>query len=108
VKHLQGENLQDAVKRNILKVLQGVEIPEGLWGKVADIAFQSLTDPQEAVAIRVFSMTVAWNICRKVPELRIELRMIIEDQWEFASAGFRARGRKILREMKKCEAAEKK
>ena len=33
----------------------------------------SMADPQEAAALRVFSMSVLWNICQQVPELTEEL-----------------------------------
>lgn len=89
-----------AVRRNTLRALQEVEIPETLWGKVADLCFQYLADPKEPAAIRVFAMTVLWNICRQVPELQTELKLIIEDHWNHATAGFRSRGQKILKAMR--------
>lgn len=101
VYNMRQAGQHDAIRRNTLRALQFVDIPEPLWGEVADIAFQLLVDPKEPVAIRVFAMTVIWNICQHVPELQQELKLIIEDQWDHASAGFRSRGKRILREMEK-------
>lgn len=101
VHHLRNPDQHDAVRRNTLRALQYVDLPEALWGEVADIGFQYLADPNEPVAVRIFAMSVVWNICRNVPELKQELKLIIEDQWDHATAGFRSRGRKILREISK-------
>lgn len=97
--NLRDNQQHPAIRRNTLRALQEADFPESLWGEVADIAFQILVDPQEPAAVRVFAMTVAWNISRRVPELQQELKLIIEDQWEHATAGFRSRGRKILKAM---------
>ncbi|MCC6461499.1 MAG: hypothetical protein IT260_13585 [Saprospiraceae bacterium] len=89
--------VHDAVKRNVVRILEDVDIPEALLGDLADLCFRFLADPQEAVAIRAFSMTVLDKICEQVPELRPELRLLIEEHLPHASAAFRSRGRKILR-----------
>lgn len=107
VHYLRDNTPHDAIKRNTVRVLQNVELEESLWGEVADICFQYLINPQEAAAVRIFSMTVLWNICQKVPELSNELKLIIEDQWEHGSAGFRSRGKKILRAMEKMDVGGK-
>jgi hypothetical protein len=85
-----------AVKRNTVRVLQYVEIPDELLGEAADICFGYLADHHETAAVKVFSMTVLANICRREPDLGNELRLLIEEQMPYASAGFRNRGRRIL------------
>lgn len=95
--NLQKPNLHDAIKRNTVRVLQDVEIPENLHGTMADIAFSYLQNPAEAVAIKVFSMTIIDNFTKKYPELKDELCFILEEQIPFQSAGFRSRAGKILR-----------
>lgn len=99
VYNLRNTKQHQAIRRNTLRALQQVNIPEDLWGEVADISFQLLVDPNEPAAVRVFAMTVIWNICQHVPELAQELKLIIEDQWDHATAGFRSRGKRILKEM---------
>ena len=100
--HLKSiiENLQepvhDAVKRNTLRILQFKDIPEDLMGIAADICFQFLNSGKEAIAIKAHSMTVLYNIVKKFPELKEELKISIEEQMPFGSAGFRSRGKKIL------------
>ena len=94
VKNLYN-NVGDATKRNTVRVLQFVDIPEKLWGETIEICFQYLTG-KEAVAIKVFAMTVIYNISRKVPEIAAELKIVIEDQLPYGSPGFKSRGKKIL------------
>ena len=103
IKHLAQPNIHDAVKRNIVRILQNVEIPEEQYGFLADICFTWLADPNIAVAIRVFSMSVLWNICEKVPELMPELRATIEDWMDYSSTGFQSRGKKVLKMISKYE-----
>ena len=87
----------DAVKRNTVRALQFIDIPEDLWGETVDVCFKLLRSGQEPIAVKVFAMTVIFNICRSVPEISEELKITIEDQLPFSSAGFKNRGSKILR-----------
>ncbi|MGK0365389.1 MAG: hypothetical protein ACI85O_002455 [Saprospiraceae bacterium] len=103
IKHLRQPDIHDAIKRNIVRILQNVEIPEEHYGEVADVCFTWLEDPNIAVAIRVFSMSVLWNICQKVPELMPELKATIEDWMDYGSAGFKSRGKKVLKMISKHE-----
>ena len=91
-------DISDATKRNSVRVLQYVEIPEELWGETIEICFQYLTS-NEAIAIKVFAMTVLYNLSLKVPEISTELKVLIEDQNPYGSAGFKSRAKKILAKM---------
>lgn len=96
IQNLQG-TVHVAVKRNTLRVLQDIELPESLWGLTADICFKTLESRDEPIAVKVFAMTVLNNIAQKVPDLKNELRLIIEDQLPYGSAGFKSRAKKVLR-----------
>ncbi len=96
IKNLQGD-IHVAVKRNTVRVLQYIDIPEKLRGMAATVCFDLIQSGNEPVAVKAFSMTVLANICKHEPELADELKLIIEDQLPFASAGFKARAKKILR-----------
>jgi hypothetical protein len=93
---LQKENAHDAVKRNILRLLQFIDIPISLQGVTAEVCFKFLQDTRQPIAVRVFAMTVLANIATRQPELKRELKVIIEDQLPYGSAGFRSRAMKIL------------
>jgi hypothetical protein len=95
--NLQNDGLHDSIKRNTVRVLQNVDIPEDLHGVLAEICFNYLKNPAEAVAIKVFSMTVLDNLTKFYPELKEELHFILEEQYPFQSAGFRSRAGKVLK-----------
>lgn len=87
-----------AVKRNVLRILQNVNIPEHLHGEVMNHGFNILSDTREPIALRVFSMTILDNLSKQYPEIRQELVSIIENELELgASAGFKSRAKKILK-----------
>ena len=85
-----------AVKRNTLRILQTYDIPEELQGTVVDLAFDFLASHKEPIAIRVFSMSVIFQIGKKEPDLFHELKILIEEGIPTGSAGFKNRGQKIL------------
>jgi glycosidase len=95
--YLSKPDIHDSVKRNTIRLLQGIDIPKSLQGKAANICFEYLSNPKEPIAVRVFSMTVLANIAKENPELKNEIISIIEDQLPFGSAGFRSRGAKVLK-----------
>lgn len=89
--------VHDAVKRHTLRLMQYVEIPKSLWGITADLCFRFLSSLSEPVAVKAFAMTILSTIAEKEPDLKNELRIIIEDQIPHASPAFTSRGRKILK-----------
>ncbi len=105
VKNLD-QPIHDAVKRNTIKSLTYIEVPESLWGEVADICFRLLASPQETVAVRVFAIEVLYEICKKVPELSGELKLVIEEHFQHGTAGFRSKARKILKDLAKLQDQE--
>jgi hypothetical protein len=90
----------DAVLRNTFRTLQNLDIPEDLEGLAFEKAFDFLSNPQNAIAIRVFAMSVCGNIAKKYPELKQELIPVIEEQLPYGSAGFISRGMKVLKALK--------
>ena len=101
LKYVQTPGVHDAVKRNVVRLLQFIDIPRKNQGVVADICFKFFNDSKEPIAVRVFSMTVLANLAKEIPELKNELIPLIEDQMPYASAGFVSRGRKVLKELKR-------
>lgn len=96
VNNLFKPGLHDAVKRNIVRLLQDVPVPKGLQGKVMDICFRFVENPQEAVAIKAFSITVLANLAKTYPEILPELKTVIEAQLPYQTAAFKIRARRIL------------
>lgn len=78
------------------RLLQFVEIPKRYEGRVFDACYRLFDDPNEPVAVRVFSMTVAAKIAKDSPELMDELRLVAAKYPQLATPGFRARSRRVL------------
>ena len=72
-----------------------------MLGKAANSCFYLLANPNQPVAIQAFSMTVLLNICKKEPDLKNELKILIEDQLEYSKPAFKSRGKKTLIELQK-------
>lgn len=100
IKNLAKPGLHDAVKRNTLKVLEDIDIPGKMQGPVVDLCFKVLAG-QDPVAIKVYAMTALVNICRKEPELKNEVKMVIEEILPFGSPAILSRGKRTLKELEK-------
>jgi len=98
---LKEPKIHNAYKRNTTKILSEIDIPEEFQGEALDLCFNYLLDVQEAIAVRVFSMQVAYNISQNEPDLLRELATVIEEFLPYGSAGFKARGKKILKQINK-------
>ena len=100
INHLKKANQHNAVKRNGLRLMQEIKIPEKYHGEIMSLCFTFLESPREALAIKVFSMTVLGNLARIYPDIIPELTLIIEDQLPQQSAGFKSRAKKVLKIIK--------
>jgi hypothetical protein len=49
--------------------------------------------------VKAFSLSILSNLSADYPEIRGELKIIIEEQWEHATPAFRSRAKKILKSM---------
>lgn len=94
---LKLPNSPAALKRNILRIYEEIEIPKNQEGELMDICFRFLIDKKEPVAIRVFSMQILANLSKEYPEVERELGSIITDELPYAKPAFVSRGRKILK-----------
>ena len=95
---MNDNRLPAAVKRNVVRLLQEIEIPETLHGSLMDSCFQFLADPNETIATRCSSMTVLQKLSNIYPDIRQELKTIIEECLQQApSAGFKARAKKVIK-----------
>ena len=93
---LQKKNVHDAVIRNSVRVLQEIEIPEKYHGEVMNACFEFLEKPSTPVAIKAFSLTTLFNLSKDYPEIKPELKLIINDRLDYETAAFKSRAKKIL------------
>lgn len=98
MKNLDKPRLHDTVKRNTIRLLQDITIPEKYQGDIMNRCFDYIISPAEKPAVKAFSLTVLHNLTKQYPEIKQELKTIIEDHWDIESAAFKARARKILKE----------
>ncbi|MBI1342803.1 MAG: hypothetical protein GC171_07715 [Terrimonas sp.] len=88
-----------AVKRNTVRILQDLDIPKKFNGEVMHLCFQFISAPEETAAVKAFSLTILYQLSKIYPEIRRELRLVIEERWPHETASFHARARKILQQL---------
>jgi hypothetical protein len=93
---LKRDDMHDAVRRNVVRLLQYVEIPPRLAGKVYSHCVDLIDDAYQPVAVRAFALTVAARIAKSEPDLMKELRLIIRKHLPHTTAAFQKRARGIL------------
>ncbi len=86
-----------AIRRNVLRVLEDVDIPEEEIGFLADKCFAYLHDLEEPTAVKAFAITVLYKICLKEPDLENELIPTLQDMLPYGSAGVKVRCKKYLK-----------
>ncbi len=99
MENFKKPNLHNAVKRNSIRFMQEIDLPEKHHGAIMDLCFTYLETPTESLAVKVFSMSVLANLAKYYPEIKAELKLIIEDQFPHQSAGFKSRAKKVLKQL---------
>jgi hypothetical protein len=97
VKLLGNSKLHKAVRRNVVRLLQFVKIPDELHGELMNYCFDFIADVNEAAAVKAFSLTILENLSKEYPEIKPEIKTIIEDRWDYETPAFHARARKLLK-----------
>jgi hypothetical protein len=83
VKNLTKKGNHDAVIRNTLRMFQEMDIPDKHCSPLLDNCFSFIRNTTLPFAIRTFAITVASNICQKYPELKPELKLLLEELRSF-------------------------
>ncbi|PZR22301.1 MAG: hypothetical protein DI535_26495 [Citrobacter freundii] len=99
IKNLERTGTHPAVRRNTIRLFQYIQIPEKFQGQVMNLCFEYIADPQEKAAVKAFSLTVLENLSELYPEIRPELKTIIEERMDTETAAFRSRAKKILKKL---------
>lgn len=101
LKSLDKKGMHTAVKRNVMRLLQFIDIPKGVAGLAFDKAFGLFMDTTEPIAVRVFSMQVMADIATKEPELKTEVILAIEEHLPYGSTALVNRGQRLLKKLKR-------
>lgn len=100
ISFLELPNKHSAVKRNTYRALQYfTSFNEKNEGKLLNLAFIDFENINQPIAVRMFSMQIIYNLSKKYPEIQNELKQLILIQFEDESAGFKSRGRRILKKI---------
>jgi len=96
--NLARKDIHVAVIRNTVRLLQDVDLPKRYHGRVMSTCFDFIQSVETPIAVKAFSLTILANLSAQYPEIRPELKIIIEEQWEHATPAFRSRAKKILKD----------
>jgi hypothetical protein len=105
IKRIQEPNIDNAIQRSIMRVLQYAEIPKSVQGTVANICFNYISDTKTAIGPQAFAMTVLSNIAKREPDLLKELSIIVRQMLPYGTPAFRARAKKIFKDLKEEDTA---
>jgi hypothetical protein len=90
----------DGLKRHSMRILARSPLPSGnLLGELIKISFEWLLSPHEAIAAKIYCMEILYRVSQMEPDLKKELADSIEWRMTEESAGFKNRGRKMLKKL---------
>jgi hypothetical protein len=96
---LKKPGVHIAVVRNVVRLLQHVQIPKRFHGQVMNDCFEFIADNDTPPAIKAFSLTILENLSVSYPDIKPELKLIIEERWPYETAAFHSRARKVLKKL---------
>ena len=99
LKNLNKPGIHDAVKRNTMRLLEKISIPEKFQGEIMNTCFEYICSPGEKAAVKAFSLTILERLSKHYPEILPEIKTIIEDRWDNETAAFRSRAKKIMKNL---------
>ncbi len=93
----------EGVLRSYLKIITELSYPfnDDQLGILTDMAFNWLTNPKEAIAIRYYSIEILLMVSKKYPEIGNELKSILNELLEDSSSGLKSKSIKVLNYLKK-------
>ena len=94
---LEKPGVHNAVTRNIVRLLEEVDIPKKYHGKIMSICFNFIESNDTPVAVKAYSLTILQKLSKIYPEIKQELQLIVEDRWAHESAAFKSRAKKLIK-----------
>jgi hypothetical protein len=101
VNQLGNPQNHPAIDRNILRMLQVIDVPKRNQGKLVDVCFRFVEKAETPIAVRGFAMTVLYKSVKIEPELARELKLVLEAWLPNASTGEANRAQKLLHALNK-------
>jgi len=100
IDELNNKQHHAALRRNIMKVYQDVDIPEEYESIIFDLCIKFLVDAKEPLAVKVYSMLTGLSLVKKYPELKNELAFVIKAGLEVGTPAYLSCSRKVFKAMK--------
>ena len=91
----------NAVRRNLMRILQTAQLNPDQACIAADYAFQYFKDPKQDIAVRAFSVTVLENCLQSIPEIADEAAFLIERELPYTGPAVRSRSMRFLKKHSK-------
>jgi hypothetical protein len=88
------------VRRNFLRYLATIDIPESIAGGLFDDCYNWLLSRDAPPAVKVHSMQIIYNISRNEPDLLKELSLILDELKHHESAAIRSRSNEIRKKIR--------
>lgn len=62
-----------------------------------NICMDYIASNDEPVAVKAFSLSILQNLSKQYPEIKNEVKLIIEERWPHETAAFHSRAEKFLK-----------
>jgi len=100
IQKMSDKTAHDAIRRNALRILEDIDIPEKYCGELFEISNHYLHNIKEPIAVRAFSISVMCNIAKKYPDLKNEVKHNAESLLHCGIPALESRSRKVLKQLK--------
>lgn len=100
---LETPGLHNAIRRNTVRALQVMPIPQQQHGAVMNLCFNFLMDPQEAVAVKACSLTVLGNLTTLYPDIIPEIKYCIAELLPTQMASIKSRVKQLQKQWRQME-----
>ena len=85
------------IVRSVLRQFCQIDFSEEITGEIFELSYNFLNDTKQPIAIRVYAMQILFNISEKEPDLKNELKLVLENLLDdISSAGIASRAGKLL------------
>jgi hypothetical protein len=91
--------IHPGIRRNLLRHIATIEIPKSLEGKLYEECYQWTVSRLEPPANKVHCMQIMFNIAEKEPDLKNELRLVLEEMIHHESAAIKSRSRQLIKKL---------
>ncbi len=78
IENLKNKNIHNGVIRNTLRLFQNYNVPKKKESFMLDVCYGYIKDPNQAIAVRAFAMTIIYNISKPYPDLLLELKTVLQ------------------------------